>query len=61
MGRLALSGFEIASLGDAAAFVLGQWKLEGLSEPLGGNFTLVLRKIDGRWVIVHDHTSRLAE
>jgi len=61
MGRLALSGLEITPLGDAAAMVLGKWRLDGLSEPLGGNFTLVLRKIDGRWVIVHDHTSRLAE
>ena len=61
MGRLTLSGFEITRLGDAAALVLGQWKLDRASEPVGGNFTLVLRKIDGRWVIVHDHTSRLAE
>ena len=61
MGRLTLSGLEITPLGDAAALVLGQWKLERQSEPVGGNFTLVLRKIDGRWVIVHDHTSRLAE
>jgi beta-aspartyl-peptidase (threonine type) len=61
MGRLTLSGMEITPLGDAAALVLGQWKLDRQSEPVGGNFTLVLRKIDGRWVIVHDHTSRLAE
>ena len=33
----------------------------GESEPVGGNFTLVLRKIDGRWMIVHDHTSPLGE
>src|SRR5689334_17987492 len=61
MGQLTLSGLEITPLRDAAAFVLGQWKLDGLGEPVGGNFTLVLRKIDGRWVIVHDHTSRLVE
>ena len=61
MGRLTLSGLEITPLGDAAALVLGQWKLDRQCEPVGGNFTLVLRKIDGRWVIVHDHTSRLAE
>jgi hypothetical protein len=30
-------------------------------EPVGRNFTLVLCKTDGLWVIVHDHTSRLAE
>ncbi len=59
MGRLTLSEFEITSLGDAAAMVLGQWKLEREKEPVGGNFTLVLRKFEGRWVIVHDHTSRV--
>jgi hypothetical protein len=47
-----LSGLEITPLGDAAALVLGQWKLDRQSEPVGGNFTLVLRKIDWRWVIV---------
>jgi beta-aspartyl-peptidase (threonine type) len=61
MGRLTLSEFEITPLGDAAALVLGHWKLDRANEPIGGNFTLVLRKIDGRWVIVHDHTSRLGE
>jgi beta-aspartyl-peptidase (threonine type) len=61
MGRLTLSGLEITPLGDAAALVLGQWKLDRQSEPVQGNFTLVLRKIDARWVIVHDHTSRLVE
>lgn len=61
MGRLTLSGFEITRLGDTAALVLGQWKLDRASEPVGGNFTLVFRKLEGRWVIVHDHTSRLTE
>jgi L-asparaginase / beta-aspartyl-peptidase len=61
MGRLTLSGFEITPLGDSAAFVLGQWKLDRKTEPVSGNFTLIVRKIDGRWVIVHDHTSRLVE
>jgi ketosteroid isomerase-like protein len=61
MGRLMLSGSEITPLGDAAVFVLRQWKLDGQSEPVQENFTLVLQKIDGRWVIVHDHTWQLAE
>jgi beta-aspartyl-peptidase (threonine type) len=61
MGRLTLDGLEITPLEGVAALVLGEWKLDRASEPIGGNFTLVLRKIDGRWVIVHDHTSRLEE
>ena len=61
MGQLRLGGLEITPLGDAAALVLGKWRLDGLGEPVGGNFTIVFRKIDGRWVIVHDHTSRFVE
>ncbi len=61
MGRLTLSDFEMMPLGDSAALVLGKWKLDRKSEPVSGNFTLVVRKIDGRWLIVHDHTSRLAD
>jgi beta-aspartyl-peptidase (threonine type) len=61
MGRLSLGGLEITPLGDTGAMVLGGWKLERESEAVSGNFTLVLRKFDGRWVIVHDHTSRLVE
>lgn len=66
MGRVSFSELEITPLGgfsdeDGAAMVLGRWQLDRESEPVGGNFTLVFRKIDGRWVIVHDHTSRAAE
>lgn len=58
MGELTLSGLEITPLGESAALVLGQWNLERESQPVSGNFSLVVRKIDGRWLIVHDHTSR---
>jgi beta-aspartyl-peptidase (threonine type) len=61
MGRVSFDGLEIMPLGRSAALVLGQWDLTRESEPVGGNFSLVFRKIDGRWVIVHDHTSRLAD
>jgi beta-aspartyl-peptidase (threonine type) len=66
MGRVSFSELEITPLGsstdeDGAAMVLGRWQLDGESEPVGGNFTLVFRKIDGKWVIVHDHTSRAVE
>jgi len=58
MGRLTFDGLEIKPLGSSAALVLGKWNLEREKEPVGGNFSLVVRKIDGRWLIVHDHTSR---
>lgn len=57
MGTLRFTIDETQSLGAEAGLVLGQWDLERASGPIGGNFTLVFRKIDGRWVIAHDHTS----
>jgi len=57
MGRLTFSKLEVHLLGDDAAWVLGRWDLAGPKESAGGIFTLVLRRTDGRWLVVHDHTS----
>ena len=59
MGRLYFSGLRITPLGPDAAEVVGGWHL---ARPvalgnLGGHFLLVFRRIQGRWVIVADHTS----
>lgn len=59
MGTLSFEKLEIFPLGESAALVLGEWKLARDADPVGGNFSLVVRKIDGRWLIVHDHTSVL--
>lgn len=56
MGKLSFSDLEVFPLGDTAALMLGRWKLDR-KDPIGGNFSLVWRKIDGVWLIVHDHTS----
>jgi beta-aspartyl-peptidase (threonine type) len=56
MGQVSFTDLEFVELGPDAALVLGRWRLER-GDPVGGAFTLVWRKIDGRWVIVHDHTS----
>jgi len=61
MGHVRFTDLEVTSLGDAAALVLGRWHVDRDVDPLQGNFSIVLRKIDGRWLIVHDHTSRLEE
>ncbi|MBW7906583.1 MAG: DUF4440 domain-containing protein [Phycisphaerae bacterium] len=58
MGRLTFDDLEVSPISDAAALVLGRWRLERADGSLGGNFSLVFRRIDGRWVIVHDHTSK---
>jgi uncharacterized protein (TIGR02246 family) len=58
MGELSLRNLEIKPLANDAAFVLGEWQLTRESGNVGGNFTLVFRRLDKTWVIVHDHTSR---
>jgi len=58
MGRLTFSQLEITPLGESAALVLGRWRLARDEGPVGGNFSLVCRRIEGKWVIVHDHTSK---
>lgn len=60
MGELTFRELEVTMLGDDAAFVLGRWHLKR-DKPIGGNFSLVWRRIDGQWRIVHDHSSAVTE
>jgi ketosteroid isomerase-like protein len=57
MGELAFSELEIHPLGKGAAWVLGRWELTETPEAGRGIFTLVFVRHEGRWLIVHDHTS----
>ncbi|MBU6237667.1 MAG: DUF3225 domain-containing protein [Planctomycetes bacterium] len=56
MGKLRFSELETQMLGPDAALTLGRWNLDR-QEPAQGNFSLVWRKLDGAWRIVHDHSS----
>ena len=58
MGRLRFQDLDVQLLSADAAFIRGKWHLtmKDGSEP-GGLFTLLARRIDGEWKIVHDHTS----
>ena len=57
MGRLSFSDLEITPLGNDAAVVLGRWKLERAKDRPHGRFTLIFRRTNDGWRIVHDHTS----
>jgi beta-aspartyl-peptidase (threonine type) len=59
MGRLTFDHLEFVTLSDSSALVLGHWHLARDSDNLGGNFSLVFRRLDGRWLIIHDHSSSL--
>lgn len=61
MGTLAFSELEVTVLAPEAALVLGRWHLDRDERPVGGNFSLVFRRMGNRWLIVHDHTSVLPD
>lgn len=58
MGQLKFDIKEVDFLSKKSAWVLGQWHLTRPEKgDVGGYFTLIFKKIDGKWVIVSDHTS----
>ena len=57
LGQLTFSDLETNLLNPDHALVLGRWHLTTGESTMEGNFTLVLRRIDQNWVIIHDHTS----
>ncbi len=59
MGQLNFDHLEFRPLGNSATLVLGTWHLHNNQGNPQGNFSLVLQKKDGRWLIVHDHSSTL--
>jgi ketosteroid isomerase-like protein len=57
MGKLQLQILSIKVLAKDLAFVVGKWDLTRSIGDVGGHFTLLMRNIKGRWVIVADHSS----
>ena len=57
MGILTFSDINITVVSKDAAFVFGKWALQKVDDMPWGLFTLVFRKTEDGWRIVHDHTS----
>ena len=57
MGKLFFDILEIKKLSPEYYFVVGKWFLKRSVGDIGGYYTLLFRKINGKWVIVADHTS----
>lgn len=57
MGALTTSDYEIDILSDDAAIAHGRWKVTTEAGSSDGLYTLVLRKMDGQWLIVSDTTT----
>ncbi|MBX2962496.1 MAG: nuclear transport factor 2 family protein [Cyclobacteriaceae bacterium] len=57
MGKLTFTILSLELLSDTSAYLIGRWHLKRANDEPGGHFTLLWRKINGKWVIVADHTS----
>ena len=57
MGKLFFEILEVKRLSDEYYFVVGKWFLKRSVGDVGGMYTLLFRKINGKWVIVVDHSS----
>ncbi|MFN0255725.1 YybH family protein [Pedobacter ureilyticus] len=57
MGFLTFGIKKLEFLAKDKAFVLGSWNLKREKDEPKGYFTLLLRKIDGEWKVVVDHSS----
>lgn len=57
MGKLTFTILTLDLLSESSAYMIGKWHLKRTTDEPGGHFTLLWRKINGKWVIVADHTS----
>jgi len=57
MGRLEVADLEIQLLSESDALVFGAWTQTTLTARHQGVFTVHMKKFDGEWLIVSDHSS----
>jgi len=57
MGKLFFTILETKQLSPEYYFVLGKWFLKRSIGDIGGHYTLLFRKMNGKWLIVSDHSS----
>lgn len=57
MGKLFFTLLKTKKLSPEYYFVVGRWFLKRGPGDIGGIYTLLLRKIKNKWVIIVDHTS----
>ena len=57
MGKLTFSDLDITATSEDTALAFGHWHLKRDKDEPSGLFTLLFRRTEGGWKIVHDHTS----
>lgn len=57
MGKLSFEFLKVKKISADYYWVLGKWFLKRTVGDVGGHYTLLFRKINGKWLIVADHSS----
>lgn len=57
MGKLTSTITSMKRISDDHYFVIGKWALARSVGDVSGAYTLLIKKINGKWVIVVDHSS----
>ena len=57
MGKLTFTLIQVKQLSPEYCHVIGKYYLTRTIGDASGHFTLVFRKINGRWMIISDHSS----
>ncbi len=55
-GELKFDIMVIEKLGTNSIYVVGKWSIKREPGDAGGHFTLIWKRINGKWLIVSDHT-----
>jgi ketosteroid isomerase-like protein len=57
MGKLTFTLIQIKKISKEYYHITGKWFLKRSIGDIGGHYTLLFKKINGRWVIISDHSS----
>lgn len=57
MGKLNFKVLDISKIDRNSVFLIGRFELTREIGDLAGHFTIIIQKINGKWVIVSDHSS----
>ena len=57
MGKLTFTNIKVKRLSKKYYFIVGKWYLKRSIGDVSGHYNLLMEKINGRWVIVADHSS----
>lgn len=57
MGKLSFEIITVKKLSPEYYYVVGKWMLKRSIGDLGGHYDLLMKKINGNWYIISDHSS----